>query len=39
MYIERHLEGQIRNASRYYPVVMVCGQRQMGKSTYAQSYP
>lgn len=33
MYIERHLEERIRNASQYYPVVMVCGQRQVGKST------
>lgn len=33
MYIQRHLENQILNASRYYPVVMVCGQRQVGKST------
>lgn len=33
MYIERHLEEQVLNASRYYPVVMVCGQRQVGKST------
>lgn len=33
MYIERHLEDQIRYASKYYPVVMVCGQRQVGKST------
>lgn len=33
MYIQRHLEDQIRNASKYYPVVMVCGQRQVGKST------
>ena len=33
MYIERHLEEQIRKASQYYPVVMVCGQRQVGKST------
>ena len=33
MYISRHLEAQILNASRYYPVVMVCGQRQVGKST------
>ena len=32
MYIERHLEEQILNASQYYPVVMVCGQRQVGKS-------
>ena len=33
MYIERHLEEQILNASQYYPVVMVCGQRQVGKLT------
>jgi len=33
MYIQRHLEAQILNASKYYPVVMVCGQRQVGKST------
>ena len=33
MYIERHLEKQILNASRYYPIVIVCGQRQVGKST------
>lgn len=33
MYIERHLEEQILKASQYYPVVMVCGQRQVGKST------
>lgn len=33
MYINRHLEQQILEASRYYPVVMVCGQRQVGKST------
>ena len=33
MYIQRHLEEQIEKASRYYPVVMVCGQRQVGKST------
>lgn len=33
MYIQRHLEEQILHASRYYPVVMVCGQRQVGKST------
>lgn len=33
MYIQRHLEEQILNASQYYPVVMVCGQRQVGKST------
>ena len=33
MYIQRHLEQQILEASRYYPVVMVCGQRQVGKST------
>ena len=33
MYIQRHLEKQILDASQYYPVVMVCGQRQVGKST------
>ena len=33
MYIQRHLEGQVREASKFYPVVMVCGQRQVGKST------
>lgn len=33
MYINRHIEQQIINASQFYPVVMVCGQRQVGKST------
>ncbi len=33
MYISRHIENQILEASSYYPVVMVCGQRQVGKST------
>ena len=33
MYIKRHLEKEILKASKYYPVVMVCGQRQVGKST------
>ena len=33
MYIKRHLEQQVQQASKYYPVVMVCGQRQVGKST------
>lgn len=33
MYIQRHLEQQILEASRFYPVIMVCGQRQVGKST------
>ncbi len=33
MYIKRHLENEILKASKYYPVVMVCGQRQVGKST------
>ena len=33
MYISRHLESQILEASRHYPVVMVGGQRQVGKST------
>lgn len=33
MYIRRHLENQILSASKTYPVVMVTGQRQVGKST------
>lgn len=33
MYITRFLEEQVRYASQYYPVVMVTGQRQVGKST------
>ena len=33
MYITRQLEQTIRKASGEYPVVMVCGQRQVGKST------
>ena len=33
MYIPRFLEDQVRYASRYYPVVLVTGQRQVGKST------
>lgn len=33
MYIKRHLESQVREASKFYAVVMVCGQRQVGKST------
>ncbi len=33
MYINRHMEAQILEVSRYYPIVMVCGQRQVGKST------
>lgn len=33
MYLKRHLEEQVHYASKYYPVVMVCGQRQVGKST------
>lgn len=33
MYISRHMEQHILDASKYYPVVMVCGQRQVGKST------
>lgn len=33
MYINRHLEKQVLEVSHYYPVVMVCGQRQVGKST------
>ena len=33
MYISRHLEKQVLKTSKQYPVVMVCGQRQVGKST------
>ncbi len=33
MYIQRHLESQVKEASEFYPIVMVCGQRQVGKST------
>ena len=33
MYIKRHLEKSILEASKEYPIVMVCGQRQVGKST------
>ena len=33
MYISRHIENEILKASQFYPVVMVCGQRQVGKST------
>ena len=33
MYIARHMEKEILKASKEYPVVMVCGQRQVGKST------
>lgn len=32
-YIKRVMEGSILKASSQYPVVMVCGQRQTGKST------
>lgn len=33
MYITRHLENKILEATKSYPVIMVCGQRQVGKST------
>ena len=33
MYIKRYLESEVLKASKNYPVVMVCGQRQVGKST------
>ena len=33
VYVTRHLEKQILEATKQYPVVMVCGQRQVGKST------
>ena len=32
-YISRHMEKEIMKASSLYPVVMVTGQRQVGKST------
>ena len=32
-YIPRAMEASILKASSQYPVVMVCGQRQTGKST------
>ena len=32
-YIKRSMEDAVRKASAQYPVVMVCGQRQTGKST------
>lgn len=33
MYIKRTMEKEILQASKFYPVVLVCGQRQVGKST------
>lgn len=33
MYIKRNIEKSILEASKEYPVIMVCGQRQVGKST------
>ena len=33
MYIKRNIEESILEANKNYPVVMVCGQRQVGKST------
>ena len=33
MYIKRNIEDTILQASKDYPVIMVCGQRQVGKST------
>ena len=33
MYITRTMEKEIIKASKNYPVIMVCGQRQVGKST------
>ena len=32
-YIKRHLEDEVLKASKHYPVVMICGQRQVGKTT------
>lgn len=33
MYIKRHLEESILKSSAEYPALMLCGQRQVGKST------
>ena len=33
MYISRHLENEVIEASKGYPVVMVTGPRQVGKTT------
>lgn len=33
MYIKRHLEKEVLKSSKFYPIVMVCGARQVGKST------
>lgn len=33
MYIQRALESTVLKASQQYPVILVCGQRQVGKST------
>ena len=33
MYIGRNIEKSILEATKEYPVIMVCGQRQVGKST------
>lgn len=33
MYLTRHIEQTIQDAAKHYPVLMVCGQRQVGKST------
>lgn len=33
MYITRHIQDQIKKASATFPIVVVCGQRQVGKST------
>lgn len=33
MYLKRDLEDEIKKVSKKYPVVVLCGQRQIGKST------
>ncbi len=33
IYINRHIEKEVKKASKSYPVVLICGQRQVGKST------
>ncbi len=33
MYVKRHIESEILKMSKYYPVLIICGARQVGKST------
>ena len=36
MYIHRAMEKRVRDMAQYFPVVMVCGPRQVGKTTLLQ---